>query len=509
MGLKSERSRIRFKDIESVQPFEAVRRTGLSASAPEPAANEERGMSSQPLPVGEELRRAREDAGLDLADVAAHLRIRSNFLSALEEGRPDALPGITYAIGYVRTYAAFLGLEPDAAVRRFKEEAAGLNSKPQLVFPSPAPEGRVPGLVLMLVAVMLAGGAYGGWYWLSERDGSLRDLVPAVPERLAQLIEGEAPSLSPSATAPIPAAAPTTTPAPKTAGSYADANPAGVAVSRAAPTPAPAPAPQPAATVAQNPTAPARTTPAPTAPAVKPVEGKPAAIVAAPAAGTAAAPTATGTEPATATTVASSGIAPRPTAQAPSAASAPAPASTTATAVEATVRAASDDTPDVTAPPEPANAASDTASQTAAVTTEPTAASETAPAPAKPASAEEEVPAAPRIATLIGSSEAAVPPGRTTAGPIDRVLIKATGDSWVQVRDAQGTALFTRVLREGDVYRVPEQAGLRLATGNAGALQILVDGNPAPSLGGYGEVVRNIHLDPEKLAAGTATGSTR
>ena len=89
------------------------------------------------------------------------------------------------------------------------------------------------------------------------------------------------------------------------------------------------------------------------------------------------------------------------------------------------------------------------------------------------------------------------------------MLIKATGDSWVQVRDAQGTALFTRVLREGDIYRVPEQAGLRLATGNAGALQILVDGNPAPSLGGYGEVVRNIQLDPEKLAAGTATSSTR
>lgn len=497
MALKSERSRIRFKEIESVQPFESVRRTGLSASAPEPAANEERGMSPQPLPVGEELRRAREDAGLDLADVAAHLRIRSNFLSALEEGRPDALPGITYAIGYVRTYAAFLGLEPDAAVRRFKEEAAGLNSKTQLVFPSPAPEGRVPGLVLMLVAVMLAGGAYGGWYWLSERDGSLRDLVPAVPERLAQLIEGEAPSLPPAATVPVPAAEPATAPTTRTAGSYADANPTGVAVPRAAT--APAPATQPAAIATS--TAPA-TAPATGAPAAKPVEDKPATIAAAPATGTA----------------------PQPAGQAPA----------EANTVETPARVAADDTPDVTAPPEPASAASDTASQTAAsqtaatqtaatrtaaVTTEPAAAAETAPtattpaattptAAAKPASAEEEVPAAPRIAALIGSSEAAVPPGRTTAGPIDRVLIKATGDSWVQVRDAQGTALFTRVLREGDVYRVPEQAGLRLATGNAGALQILVDGNPAPSLGGYGEVVRNIQLDPEKLAAGTATGST-
>src|SRR3546814_2226626 len=97
------------------------------------------------------------------------------------------------------------------------------------------------------------------------------------------------------------------------------------------------------------------------------------------------------------------------------------------------------------------------------------------------------------------SSDLAVPPGRTATGTVDRVMIRATGDSWVQVRDAQGAALFTRVLREGDVYRVPEQSGLRLATGNAGALEILVDGTPAPSLGSFGEVVRHVLLEPAPL----------
>ncbi|HEY9567811.1 MAG TPA: DUF4115 domain-containing protein, partial [Thalassobaculum sp.] len=94
-------------------------------------------------------------------------------------------------------------------------------------------------------------------------------------------------------------------------------------------------------------------------------------------------------------------------------------------------------------------------------------------------------------------------------GTVDRVMIRATGDSWVQVRDAQGAALFTRVLREGDVYRVPEQSGLRLATGNAGALEILVDGTPAPSLGSFGEVVRNVLLEPAQLIAGTAASAER
>lgn len=485
-------------------------------------------MSSQPLLVGDELRRAREEAGLELADVAAHLRIRSNFLSALEEGRPDALPGITYAIGYVRTYAAFLGLEPDTAVRRFKEEAAGLNAKTQLVFPSPAPEGRVPGLVLMLVAAMLAGGAYGGWYWVSERDGSLRDLVPAVPDRLAQLIGGDAPTL--------PRVADNAQPNVGTTGSYADANPTGVTLPR---TPGSVPAP-PAAT--PSPGTPSAGTPSTGAPAaVEPAPPRPGTVASAPtvapspnagppagaAPGTAAPGTAApnvaavdgAAEPApSAPSIASPGAAtstPADTAQPDAATSETAPTRTEPTGTEPTRTAAAAvdggtapandpataaDDPDVTASPEPAATAPADGSR---------------PAEAGASSADtyadggDDVPAAPRIASLIGASEAAVPAGRTAAGPVDRVMIRATGDSWVQVRDAQGTALFTRVLREGDVYRVPEQPGLRLATGNAGALQVLVDGNPAPGLGDFGEVVRNVALDPSLLAAGTAIGSSR
>lgn len=493
MALNSERSRIRFKDIEQVSSYDAVPRSGMPASFPEPPANEERGMSPQPQTVGEELRRTRMQAGFDLSDVAAQLRIRSNFLSALEEGRPDALPGITYAIGYVRTYAGFLGLDPEAAVRRFKEEAAGLNSKTQLVFPSPAPEGRVPGLMLMLVAAVLAGGAFGGWYWLSERDGDLRALVPAVPERLAQLIEGDAP--------PVTGAPVAQTAAPPAGSSYSEANPAGVTVPapRAAAPAVPAPA-----VTAPTTTLPTTTLPTATAPAAgTPVTGAPAAQSAAPGPQIAAVtpPPAAGTptsasparglerslpdgSPIRAPAPAAPVIAPLAAGPSPAAGGAPAdpPA---------------DGIPDETAPPE----------STAAGQAVP-AAPPIAPA-ARPAEAAQDVPAAPRIAGLIGASEAAVPPGRTAAGPVERVTIRATGDSWVQVRDAQGTALFTRVLREGDVYRVPEQPGLRLATGNAGALEILVDGAPVPSLGGFGEVVRNVHLDPARLSSGTAAGATR
>jgi cytoskeleton protein RodZ len=85
-----------------------------------------------------------------------------------------------------------------------------------------------------------------------------------------------------------------------------------------------------------------------------------------------------------------------------------------------------------------------------------------------------------------------------------RIVIRANSDSWIQVREAGGTVVFTRVLRAGDSYNVPNRGGLSLYTGSAGALEFTVDGKTAPSVGQPGTVRRDIMLDPERLLAGTA-----
>jgi cytoskeleton protein RodZ len=86
-----------------------------------------------------------------------------------------------------------------------------------------------------------------------------------------------------------------------------------------------------------------------------------------------------------------------------------------------------------------------------------------------------------------------------------RITLHATLDSWVQVRDGQGDLLLTRVLRPGDSYRVPDQTGLTLVTGNAGGLRIEVDGTALAPIGRVGMVRRNIALDPQRLVEGTAS----
>src|ERR1700748_2011949 len=75
--------------------------------------------------VGQDLRAARQRRGDDLASVSRALKIRKDHLEALEEDRFEQLPGRAYAIGFVRSYADYLGIDPVQSVERFKMEIAG------------------------------------------------------------------------------------------------------------------------------------------------------------------------------------------------------------------------------------------------------------------------------------------------------------------------------------------------------------------------------------------------
>jgi len=69
--------------------------------------------------LGEEFRSAREARSLSLSDVAERLHIRSVYLAAIEDEDWHVIGGPVYVRGFMRTYARFLGLDPEAAVARF------------------------------------------------------------------------------------------------------------------------------------------------------------------------------------------------------------------------------------------------------------------------------------------------------------------------------------------------------------------------------------------------------
>jgi cytoskeleton protein RodZ len=84
------------------------------------------------------------------------------------------------------------------------------------------------------------------------------------------------------------------------------------------------------------------------------------------------------------------------------------------------------------------------------------------------------------------------------------VVIKATANSWIQIRDARHSVILTRVLKAGESCQVPDRPGLSMRTGNAGVLEITVDGSPAPPIGRVGMVRRDVALDAQALRTGSA-----
>ncbi len=83
-------------------------------------------------------------------------------------------------------------------------------------------------------------------------------------------------------------------------------------------------------------------------------------------------------------------------------------------------------------------------------------------------------------------------PSATPAPSPDGVAVamRFTGDSWVSVRDASGRTMFSGLLGKGDLKRFEDGKGLRLTLGNAGAVQLTVNGRSIGSAGGPGQVVR-------------------
>ena len=71
-------------------------------------------------------------------------------------------------------------------------------------------------------------------------------------------------------------------------------------------------------------------------------------------------------------------------------------------------------------------------------------------------------------------------------------------------RSKHQRTVLSKVLLKGHIYEVPGRTGLGLMTGNAGALDVSVDGNEVPSLGKLGQTRQKIILNADRLREGTA-----
>ena len=147
--------------------------------------------------LGDIMRGERATLGKSLLDVQRELRIRASYVAAIENCDITAFDAPSFVSGYVRSYARYLGMDPDWTFRQFCQESGfkpthgmvpmATGSKPARRPSDPAEalanpkalfipqqesfwsdiEPRAIGAVLVLIA-LVCGLAYGGWSVLQE-----------------------------------------------------------------------------------------------------------------------------------------------------------------------------------------------------------------------------------------------------------------------------------------------------------------------------------------------------
>lgn len=146
------------------------------------------------LHIGAELRARRRALDLSIEDVNEGTHIRPDFLHAIEALDVERLPSVGYVLGYIRTYANFLGQDGADAVARYKIDSAvprnlGMRDRPHFVPERRMrlPRGIIPALGVIGFAVML-----GVWYGGNTETVASEPTLPTVNALSGEISETQA-----------------------------------------------------------------------------------------------------------------------------------------------------------------------------------------------------------------------------------------------------------------------------------------------------------------------------
>ncbi len=154
--------------------------------------------------AGRKLMEARQQLGLSLDEVAERIRVRREFLEALEQMNMKVLPGKAYALAFLRSYARALGVDERALVDQFQDEVAFSRDEGEKLIRNPASRprrDRPPWRAA--AAVVLFGVAFVGWHAINlqnkqeaaapqeqaevNHDSAQHPIVDASPSRVVEV----------------------------------------------------------------------------------------------------------------------------------------------------------------------------------------------------------------------------------------------------------------------------------------------------------------------------------
>ncbi len=163
--------------------------------------------------MGDILRAEREKQNMTVKDIEKATSIRAIYIQAIEDGKYDVLPGEVYLKGFVRNYASFLGLNPQAVLDVYRDSQSPPPPAPDTphALPPKVEKGKEGGsgslirwVIILMVLAVIAGAAWAAIEYFNQ---------PAPPPAKPPQVQVQPPAPPPSR---APAPPKPATPAPGT-----------------------------------------------------------------------------------------------------------------------------------------------------------------------------------------------------------------------------------------------------------------------------------------------------
>jgi cytoskeleton protein RodZ len=103
--------------------------------------------------AGEILKKRREDLGLSVQEIAEALKIRKDYLAAIEEDAFGKLPVPVYTVGYIRAYAKYLDVDSDPIVEFYNKHLSQPESA--AIMPIAFSRKKFPAVYVVIAVIVI------------------------------------------------------------------------------------------------------------------------------------------------------------------------------------------------------------------------------------------------------------------------------------------------------------------------------------------------------------------
>lgn len=141
--------------------------------------------------IGTILKSSRLKSKKSLEEISSELCIRKIYLIALEEGDYETLPPIPYGVGYVRTYARYLGLNPERAVKLYKSASQTEEQNNENEEQEKAEVNKISGKHIVVGIISLLA-IYAAWSFYSNMNAAQTLPTQSIEEKNTNVEENMA-----------------------------------------------------------------------------------------------------------------------------------------------------------------------------------------------------------------------------------------------------------------------------------------------------------------------------